>query len=111
MTVSPISEPLSQVRRFNKREETNVKYLHVILASAVMACVLVGCDGDDEAQNVPVTPPAAPGTPAATTDFLTFVRQLLASTAENTNPVPVNSPSFTNLLAAGDPQPITFFRP
>ena len=87
-----------------------IKYLHVVLASAVLALVLVGCDGDGEDQNIPVAPQPGPGAPA-TTDFQDFVRQLLASTAENTDPVPINSSAFTNLLAAGDPQPITFFRP
>jgi len=45
------------------------------------------------------------------TDFTVFVRQLLASTAENTEPVPLETIIFSNQLAEGDPQPLTFFRP
>lgn len=83
-----------------------MQYLRVILASAVIAVLLVGCDGDNGEENGPVMPPAP-----ATTDFQSFVQQLLASTAENTDPVPVDATLFTDQFVGGDPQPITFFRP
>jgi hypothetical protein len=72
-----------------------------------MALWLVGCGGDDEERDVMFPPPDTP----TTTDFLTFVEQVLASTAENTDPVPIDSTAFTNVLVAGDPQPITAFLP
>lgn len=79
-----------------------IKYLHVVLASAVLALVLLGCGSHGDDENSPAAPP---------TDFQDFVRQLLASTAENTDPVPINPANLTNLLVNGDPKPITFFRP
>ena len=90
-------------------------YFHVVLASAVVALMLVGCGGDDGTPTIPVEPPAVPPAPTSpptpTTDFQSFVRQVLASTAENTDPVPISGLVFSNQFAAGDPQPITFFRP
>lgn len=90
-----------------------MKSLHILLASAMAAVLLVGCDGDNGQPAIPVTPPPAPSpAPTATvTDFTVFVRQLLASTAENTEPVPLDTIIFSNQLAEGDPQPISFFRP
>jgi hypothetical protein len=99
-----------------------VKYLHIVLVSVAMSLLLVGCSGNDEGENGQVPPPTGtPGPPPTVTpptvipvagmDFLTLVQQLLASTAENTDPVPVHTATFTNLLADGDPQPVTFFRP
>jgi len=111
MRLFPISGPLSRVRPFNKLEEINVKYFHVVLVSAIVALVLVGCDGGDGTQTIPAGPPASTSTPIPTTDFQDFVRQLLASTAENTDPVPISGLLFSNQLADGEPQPITFFRP
>ena len=90
-----------------------MKFLHVLLASAAAAVLLVGCDGDNGPAIVPAAPPPVPGTvtTATVTDFTVFVRQLLASTAENTEPVALDTLIFTDQLAEGDPQPLTFFRP
>lgn len=92
-----------------------MKALNVLLASAAVAVWLAGCDGDNGngQPTVPVAPPPAPApaTTATVTDFSVFMRQLLASTAENTEPVPLDTIIFSNQLAEGDPQPITFFRP
>jgi len=90
-----------------------VKALQVLLASAAAAVLLVGCDGDNGQPTTTAAPPTVPGpvTTATVTDFTVFVRQLLASTAENTEPVPLDTLILTDQLAEGDPQPITFFRP
>lgn len=90
-----------------------MKALNILLASAAVAVWLAGCDGDNGQPATTAAPPAAPGpaTTATVTDFPVFMRQLLASTAENTEPVPLDTIIFSNQLAEGDPQPITFFRP
>lgn len=101
-----------------------MKGLYILLTSAVVTGLLVGCPGDNGQGNVPAasapppvsappsTPPAVgPGTPVTTAAFSSFVQQLLASTAENTDPTPIETVVFSDQLSAGDPQPISFFRP
>ena len=90
-----------------------MKFLHVLLVSAAAAIFLAGCGGDNGQTTMPAAPPpvSGPGTTATVTDFTVFVRQLLASTAENTKPVPLDTIIFTDQLVEGDPQPLTFFRP
>ena len=91
-----------------------MKFLHVLLVSAAAAIFLAGCGGDHGQTTMPAAAPppvSGPGTTATVTDFTVFVRQLLASTAENTKPVPLDTIIFTDQLVEGDPQPLTFFRP
>lgn len=92
-----------------------MQYLQRLCACLVIALCVAGCAGDDDTMSpAPIAPAPGPATPPAqpaVTALTLLTRQILGSTAEDTEPVILNAQSLLNMTDEGDPQPVSFYRP
>ncbi len=72
-----------------------MKYVRILLVSVAVALLLTGCEGGDGGGGgIIPTPPSVMG-PSELTNFTSFVRQLVMSTSDTTEPVGINSIGFS----------------